>query len=157
YEASLVELEAEEILRTPLPVLYRGDGDRGVQLVVGPFPSIDAIRIAEGFPSARLGLQLIVTGSHLTGKPLWLRFRHTRLGILTSIKLPDADAAPDRLVATIPSDAVAIGAWAAGVVEVTVESGGSANEPPRVSNTVPLALAVTLGPIAPNTVTRVNG
>ena len=153
YEASVVELEADETPRTPLPVLYRGDGDRGVYLAVGPFPSIEAIRVAEGYPSAALGLQLIVTGQQLAGKPLRLRFRHTRLGTPpTVIDIPDADAMPDRLVATIPSGPAANIAWAAGIVEVTLESG--TNDPPRLSNTVSLALAPTIQAISPSPIMR---
>jgi Pvc16 N-terminal domain len=148
YEASLVELEADDTPRTPLPVLYRGDRDRGVYLLVGPFPSIEAIRVAEGYPRAALGLKLIVTGQQLAGKPLQLRFRHTRLDTPPNvIDIPDADAMPDRLVATIPSGLAANAAWAAGIVEVTLESG--ANAPPRLSNTVPLALAPTIQNVAP--------
>jgi hypothetical protein len=153
YEASLVELEADETPRTPQPVLYRGDGDRGVYLVVGPFPIIAAIQVAEGYPNAALGLQLIVTGQQLTGNPVWLRFRHTRLGTLTPIEIPVADATPDRLVATIPSGAAASAAWAAGIVEVTFAAGGSVTNPSRISNTVPLAIAPTIT-IAPNPIAR---
>jgi hypothetical protein len=154
YEASLVELEAEETARSPLPVLYRGDGDRGVLLVVGPFPAIDAIRIAEGFPRAALGLHLIVRGQQLAGKLLRLRFRHVRLGTTTEISIPDADASHDRLVATIPSNATAIADWAAGIVEVTLASGGSATELPRLSNTVPLAIAPTIETLTPSPIAR---
>ena len=154
YEASVVEIEAEETPRSPLPVLYRGADDRGVQLVVGPFPAIDAIRIAEGFPSAALGLQLIVRGRHLAGKPLRLRFRHARLGMTTEIQIPDGDATSDRLVATIPSNQAAITGWAAGIVEVTLASGGSATQPPRLSNTVPLAIAPTISIASPSPITR---
>ncbi len=149
YEASVVELEAEETPRRPLPVLYRGDGDRGVQLVVGPFPKIDAIRVAEGFPSAALGLHLIARGQQLAGKPLRLRFRHARLGTTTEIAIPDADATHDRVVASIPLNAAAAVDWAAGIVEVTLASGGSATQLPRLSNTVPLAIAPTIQTITP--------
>jgi hypothetical protein len=156
YEASVVELEADEIPRHPLPVLYRGDGDRGVQLVVGPFPRIDSIRIAEGFPSAALGLQLIVSGQQFAGKPLRLRFGHVLLDTPPVIEIADADATHDRLVATIPSDAAAIAGWAPGIVEVTLESGGSATQLPRLSNTVPLAIAPTIRSIT-SPVARNNG
>jgi hypothetical protein len=61
--------------------------------------------------------------------------------------MPVGDATSDRLVATVPSGPAANAAWAAGIVEVTLESG--INDPPRLSNTVALAVAPTIERITP--------
>src|SRR5690606_16023724 len=71
YQGTVVLIESEESPHSPLPVLRRGEEDRGVQLLLGPFPIIDSIHIGApeelglhpritAYPSVQLGTALII-------------------------------------------------------------------------------------------------
>jgi hypothetical protein len=160
YEASVVVIDALEAARTVLPVLFRGDGDRGPTVIAGAPPAIHSIHIGEpgdpltgilpnSYPSATLGRRLLIAGERLAGAPVRLRFRHTRLGFAIDAPIAAANVDASRIVFTLPADAAASAAWAAGVFDVTAVVGGTAVEPARLSNRVNLALAPSVAAISP--------
>jgi hypothetical protein len=165
YTASVVLLDALDGGTPALPVLRRGPEDQGVDTRVGPFPSLDAAWI--GFPAsaarrprppsmraAQLGARLSIDGANLGGDAVTLRFSHPLLAPQDiGIGAVDRDASQLRL--TLPHDAAAQTAWAAGLYGVVaiVQRGDSTARSPLW----PLLLAPRITGIAPNPVVRVGG
>ncbi|HEU4778494.1 MAG TPA: DUF4255 domain-containing protein [Steroidobacteraceae bacterium] len=166
YHASVVELDALESGPTALPVLKRGEQDRGVETVLGQFPQLDswwagalaaAARIPRvaSFPAAQLGDRLLLTGATLGGDEVQVRFKHPRLAAATNSVIPVADRGAGELRLTLPDDATALDEWASGIYSVTVivEKGGVE----RISNVMPLVFAPRVTDIQPNPAVRVGG
>jgi hypothetical protein len=160
YEASVVLLESEESPRPPLPVLSRGVTDRGVTLVVGPFPDISRVTVGEAadatagvrpppYPSAALGRTIFVQGSHLAGSALTLRFFHRKLNLTNTVVVDPADVAEREARVTLPDTNAAATAWAPGIMELTAVVAGTPGQDPRTSNTVAVPLAPAITSIAP--------
>lgn len=165
YVASVVLLDALETATAPLPVLRRGADDRGPVADAGAFPTLGAAWI--GFvasadrqprpPSLRaapLGARVVIAGDHLGGDDVTLSFRHpSRPEQRIGIPAEDRDGGLLRL--TLPDDAAAANAWAAGLygVVATVTSGGSS----AVSAIWPFLVAPRIVAIVPNPVARVAG
>lgn len=144
YLASVVLIEAEEAVRTPLPVLTRGEPhpvtgqEQGAVVVAGlvpPHPTLTALEPPDDQPAARLGETVRLHGHHLDGSGHGIVFAHARLGV-THTLAPDA-VGGDELTVTIPPGAPAD--WPAGLyaVHVTVIRDGTEQE----TNTLALALA----------------
>jgi len=108
YEASVVLIESARPQRTPLPVLSRGDEDRGVFTQAAVSPSLREVRPPERKPVAELGDTLEVFGDNLEGEGLTVQLHHNQLddpielaplpGRTSSqlqVELPDATADPD--------------------------------------------------------------
>ncbi len=79
YEISVALIESTLPTRTPLPVLTRGPGDRGVQSqasLTSPFPGLDAVQFPNQQGSARLGDILVLTGQNLSGTNIGVVFNH---------------------------------------------------------------------------------
>ncbi len=70
YVASVVLIESDRPARSPLPVLARGEGDRGVEVAPGlipPVPTLDSVVPPGHQPVARLGEIIELRGHHLDG------------------------------------------------------------------------------------------
>lgn len=68
YEASVVLIESTTPVRTPLPVLMRGDGDRGVLVqasLLPPVPTLESL----SWPSQALNLQPSITLAETSDDP----------------------------------------------------------------------------------------
>ena len=162
YQGTVVLIDAEESPGTVLPVLKRGEGDRGVDTRIGPFPHLDswwagAAAAAEraprppSFPVAQLGARLVLEGSNLGGDTVAVRFSHQRvLGQELEVAAEDRD--PRKLAVTLPDDAPAQAAWAAGIYTVTASLRRGATE--QSSNVMPIALAAHVTAIQPNPAAR---
>lgn len=154
YEASVIVIDALEAARSPLPVLFRGENDRGVILHVGSPPALHSIHIGDpgdpsdgimptSYPSATLGRRLIISGDRLAGRPVTIRFQHTRLDVTNMLLVEPDHVERSRLILALP-DIGSAAAWPAGVYDVTAIIGDSAIELPRISNSIPLALAPSI-------------
>lgn len=165
YTASVVLIEALERETPALPVLRRGEEDRGVDAVVGPFPrleeawvgfleSVDRRPHLPSLRAALLGLRFIINGSNLGGDAVTLCFKHPLLPEQT-IDIAPADRDGDQLRLTLPDDAAAQSEWAAGLYSVvaSVTHGASSSETPIW----PLLLAPRISAIAPNPTAPVSG
>src|SRR6185295_5284305 len=89
YQVSVVLIESKRPSTTPLPVLMRGPGDRGVLLqayVTPPFPNIGSIDFPNKQNAAQQGDILTINGSLLKGDTVTVKFRNHRLN--NDIKLP---------------------------------------------------------------------
>jgi hypothetical protein len=139
YQASVVLIESLRQPKTPLPVLARGEGDRGPSAVPGldpPFPRLDAIEMPGRLQSAaRPGDTITVRGAHLDATPLRIELRHPLVPDPHTIEpLPGGGA--DRVRATLPLD---LDDWPAGFSALSVVLGES--EKKRTTNALPLAIA----------------
>jgi hypothetical protein len=165
YTASVVLIEALERETPALPVLRRGQEDRGVGAVVGPFPRLEEawvgfVESADRRPrlpslrAAPLGSRIFINGSNLGGDAVMLRFKHPLLPAQT-IDIAPADRDGDQLRLTLPDDTAAQSAWAAGLYSVvaSVTRGAASSETP----VWPLLLAPRISAIAPNPAASVGG
>jgi hypothetical protein len=80
YEVSVLLIESNRPVKTPLPVLMRGSNDKGVIAqadLIPPFPTLEQLQLPNGQPSLRLGERLIFKGNHLNSEGnLVVRFLH---------------------------------------------------------------------------------
>src|SRR5262249_17659024 len=81
YQVSVVLIESMRATRAPLPVLRRGDGDRGAEVVAGSLPeiegirvplsgvfgAIDNVRLAKTLPNAQLNDEIAILGRNFSG------------------------------------------------------------------------------------------
>ena len=146
YHANVVLIEAEESGPSALPVLQRGQEDRGVETAPdpqSPFPALESIHIGvpedvgveplpRSDPGAQLGAFLILRGRNLTGETVEVELRHSRLSepdhpqFLPPQKLtvlPTERTATEIRVA-IPNDVAAQTEWRAGPYTVSVIASG---------------------------------
>lgn len=166
YVGTVVLIDALENAPAALPVLQRGEGDRGVETRVGALPRLTgywagAPESAErrprlpSLPAAQLGARLVVEGQQLGGDAATLRFTHPKLGTPVELAVAAADRTATAWALTLPDDVAAQDAWAAGIygVSAVVDRGGQ----PVSSDTLPMVLAPRLSAIAPPTAVRVGG
>ena len=160
YEVSVVLIESRRPARTPLPVLKRGEDDRGVDAqgnLTPPFPTLLGIVFpTERQPSARLGDTLLLRGHHLDGNSLTARFSNPRLNSPPEIVLPVLIATTDTtdIPVTLP---VAVTGWVAGyyTVSLIINRSDPAN-PIRTTNELSFSIAPRLT-IAPAEQTHAAG
>lgn len=169
YHANVVLIEAEEGGPSALPVLRRGQEDRGVEATPdasSPFPELESIHVGlpedvgseplpRSFPGARLGAFLILRGRNFSGETVEVEFRHTRFSEPgyprflppKTFTVPPAARTAGEIRLAIPNDAAAQTEWRTGPysVAVIVNSGGKIH----VSNSAALVLAPLIGSISP--------
>ncbi len=147
YEVSVVLIESRRASTTPLPVLMRGPGDRGVLLqpyVVPPYPYIESINFPGNQNAAQQGDILTIKGSRLKGDTVAVRFKNRRLtaGIELAV---EAGATDEEVKVKLPSDP---NQWVAGPYSASVVV-RKAGEPDKISNDLPFMLVPTVNfPIA---------
>jgi hypothetical protein len=163
YQGTAVLIQSEEGAASPLPVLMRGEGDRGVQVLLGASPLLERIHVCApddadvhprppSYPSAQLGSTLILSGQNLSGDSVTVCFTHPRLTAAKKLPVPEKDRSASEVRVAILDDAPAQTEWAAGLYNVTVAVKVGATE--RVSNRVPLVLAPRVKSISPNPAQR---
>ncbi len=155
YEASVVLIESTRPARTPVPVLQRGEADRGVKSIFGPFPQVGAVgRPRATRPGIQLGDVVELIGQNLGGMEARVRFRHARLDQSAALsgpnELPALDGSTNIRLSVqlpLPSDNAALPSWPAGYYQVTVRLPGDPGEPDAASNQMSLLLAPILNPL----------
>jgi hypothetical protein len=146
YEVSVALIESALPKKTPLPVLTRGPGDRGVTSqpsLVPPFPAIDGIQFPNAQTSARLGDALVLTGNNLDGTNVTVAFKHPLLA--AAIEVAPASGTATEVRVSVPN---APAAWPAGfyTVRVLVQRPGDSFR--RATNELSFAVAprITIAP-----------
>jgi hypothetical protein len=160
YQVSVVLIESTRPVRSPLPVLSRGQDDRGVTSVTGGLPILEEVRVpfsgtftngarlTRTAPSAQLGDELALLGQGFVGDSVSVTFKHQRIAgtfqlaqILTTtddaiiVRLPAPGSAADPNAPTAT--------WPAGfyTAAVTLKQAGG---PDRISNEIAFSLAPTI-------------
>jgi hypothetical protein len=157
YEVSVVLIDSNRPIRAPLPVLRRGDLDRGPVAQPGltpPFPTLTQLAAEDPRFSPQPGDEVRLSGFHLAGDKVEVLFRHPAL--LAPLSLDPLPGATDRdLTVKIPDDASADD-WAAGIysVSVAVSTTTAMGADERMTNEHPMSLGPRVEAIAPNPVTR---
>lgn len=139
YVASVVLIEAARPTRTPLPVLVRGEADRGVLTqpsLVSPYPTLTAAIPPDKQSSIRLGGTLTLEGHDLGNATTQLRFESELLSAPIAVTA-DSGSNAEKLLVTIPNTPAD---WPAGIWRVSAVV-TRAGEPPRTSNAVAFLLA----------------
>ncbi|MCF6218063.1 MAG: DUF4255 domain-containing protein [Gammaproteobacteria bacterium] len=155
YEVSVVLIDSTRFAKTALPVLKRGEDDRGVSAqadLTPPFPAITDIVAPNQQTSALLGDTLILSGHHLDGDTVMVRFSHPRLTSPIDITALTGGT-ESQISVQIPNNPAD---WRVGfyAVEVIINKAG---EQDRRTNLLPFSLAPRIMGIAPpNPVVR-NG
>jgi Pvc16 N-terminal domain len=149
YEVGVTLIESTRATVTPLPVLMRGANDQGVdaQGNTGPqLPTLLTVTPPNAQPAAVLGDVLALTGAHLDGSNVGVRFLHRTWTTPVEIA-PQPGGTATALAVQIPN---APAAWPAGfyAVEVLVQRTGETFR--RATNQLSFALAPTLA-LAPAT------
>lgn len=147
YQVSVVLIESTRPPRTPLPVLKRGEDDRGVVSqpdLTPPFPALSSLKLPPRRLSAQPGDIISIFGSRLAGGTARLRSLH-----LASPPQPATTVVSDaQLDVSLPNN---LGAGFYTIaVEVTTPHGTTS------SNELSLAVAPVLTAL-PAAVTRVGG
>lgn len=149
YEVTVLLIDSRAPVRAPLPVLQRGEGDRGVATVAGLAPNLSEIRPPRSQPAVRLGEDIVIAGEQLATADATIRFTSSRLA--QQIEIPPASGTkPGELLVHLPSkaeDAGALSRWAPGfyTAALVVKKSGV---PAMASNEVAFALApqITVSP-----------
>lgn len=94
YEVSVVLIESQLAKRSSLPVLSRGNEDRGVDTLVALPPTLLGVNFPKRKPAAELGDTLIIAGEQLSSYPVTVRLRHPLLAeaiVVTPIEIRPAE------------------------------------------------------------------
>jgi hypothetical protein len=149
YQVTVLLIDSHLPVKAPLPVLQRGEGDRGVTTLAGPLASLSEIRPPNLQPAARLGEDIAVVGEQLTGADAVVRFTSARLK--QRVELPAANGAqPGELLVHLPNqveDPGAMSRWAPGFYTAALVV-RKVSVPALVSNEVAFVLAprITVSP-----------
>jgi hypothetical protein len=151
YQATVVLIDSERTSVTPLPVLTRGEGDVGPQVVpepTPPYPTLFRAEPADGREAALLDEIVTLHGHHLE-EATTARLVGRRLAEPLLVPLqPGAAAASAKL--RLPSDATVL---PAGLYSLSLLA-GSGEEDERETNAVALAVAPELLDVAPDPAAR---
>jgi Pvc16 N-terminal domain len=142
YEVTVVLIDSRLPVKAALPVVKRGEDDRGVTSAAGLLPSLDEIRPPQSQPAARLGEDIAIAGKQLTTVDTTVRFNSPR--VAQPIELaPQPGPAPGEVTVHIPDqaqDPEALSRWAPGFYTVGLVQ-QRAGLRPMTSNELAFALA----------------
>ncbi|MDT8321045.1 MAG: DUF4255 domain-containing protein [Xanthomonadales bacterium] len=122
YEVSVVLIESTRPPSSPLPVLRRGEGDRGAAVMAAAAPTLAGLRFPNQKPAANLGDTVTLLGENLAAQGVSVRLRHPRLDHFVELE-PEEPASGNELRFTIPGpsdDAAAGSKWPAGFYVLSV-------------------------------------
>jgi uncharacterized protein DUF4255 len=151
YQVSVVLIESSLPTKAPLPVLQRGDDDRGVASepsLVPPFPTLTELVLPAKQASARLGDTVIVRGHHLDQGTVTVRFTNPHLTAAPPFSVGAATATEVQVTLDGPNAAQK---WVAGFYTVALLLKDGERE--RATNELPLTVAPRVT-AAPADVTR---
>lgn len=155
YEVRVVLIESDRARRTPLPVLRRGEDDRG-PVAQGdttlPFPVLAEVLAPGGAAAARLGEEIRLTGANLVAAQVRVRLTHPLLP--EPVVLTPSLALDNEIRVDVPADPDDIPAGLWSVAAQLTDVGGI----DRLTNEVPLAVAprITTDPL-PTVVRQPDG
>jgi hypothetical protein len=143
YEVSVALIDSTQPTKTPLPVLARGSGDKGIAShanLTSPLPNLQSIAFPANQTVARLGDLLTLTGSNLDGSSAGVMFTHPLLP--NPIELaPMAGSTPVQVTVQIPNSPAA---WPAGIYTLCYGVQRPGESFRRMTNQLPFSLAPRL-------------
>jgi hypothetical protein len=150
YEATVVLIDSQAPSRASLPVLRRGAQDRGVVSTASMAPSLGGVSLPHAQAAARLGDDLVLSGSQLSAASVLVRFNSLRLDAPVDVA-PTEGAVPGTLQVHLADgieDPQAPSRWAPGIYTVSLLA-QPPGLPALLSNELPLALApaITVSPL----------
>ncbi len=150
YEVTVVLIDSRTPVRSPLPVLTRGEGDRGVTTVASTPPQLREIRPPHSQPAARLGEDVAILGDGLTSTDTMVRFVGPRFAQPIELA-PNSGGSSSEITVHLPGkaeDAGALSRWAPGFYTVALVQKRD-GVPPISSNELAFALApqITVTPL----------
>ncbi len=122
YEVTVLLIDSRTPTKSPLPVLQRGEDDRGVAMVAGLAPRLSGVRPPNSQPAARLGEEIVVGGEQLTAADAAVRFTTPRLPEPIELA-PGTGGTPTELPVHLPDkteDALALARWVPGFYTVAL-------------------------------------
>lgn len=152
YEVSVVLIESKHPAKTPLPVLTRGPGDEGVIAqphLIPPYPTLEATTPPNKQPGVRLGEVLTLSGHHLGGDNVVLRFMNPHLP--RAIEVPaQAGGTEKEIEVQLPVEPAN---WPAGVYTLAAVISKTGEED-RTTNEIPFMIApriitIDIAPLSP--------
>ena len=153
YLVSVVLIQATDPVRAAPPVLKRGPDDKGPSAAAAPGPSLLNVRTfsSDLLPAARLGDDLLLTGTGLTTTGVTVVLEHTEAGLSQELPVA-ASSSPFGLTVHVPSigdDVNAMSNWASGLYAVKLRI-SQPKVPTWTTNSVPIALAplITVTPLS---------
>ncbi|HEY9102455.1 DUF4255 domain-containing protein [Chitinimonas sp.] len=146
YTVSVVLIQATSPAQAPLPVLRRGEDDRGPVTTAALAPALSGVRsaVSDTFPAVRLGDGLVVLGSNLTPAPGMVAvLDHTMAGQRNELPVSAGPVAGSLLVQlpTFDQGGDVMQAWSVGVWSLSLRLDAAKPQLALRSNSVPLALA----------------
>ncbi len=150
YEISVVLIESDRASNTPLPVLKRGEDDRGASVLAAPAPSLTGLRFANQKPSAELGDLISLLGKHLSDDNTIVRLQHPLLNSFIDIQ-PEPPLSETEMALQIPTfadDAELGSKWPAGFYTLSLVT-QITDVPTLVSNSVSMPLSPSIESIDP--------
>jgi len=152
YEVSVVLIESSKAIKSPLPVIKRGEQDRGPSIVPSPGPSISGFRYPNLKPAANFGDIITILGEHLAGAGIKVRFQHPKLTEAIELTAEDASTEHELKVKidAVADDAEVGSKWPAGFYQVSLQV-DLPDTPAWTSNTLSMALAPEILSVSPQT------
>lgn len=160
YQVSVVLIDSTRTNSAPLPVLKRGEQDRGANVTAAPAPAISGLRFQNQKPGAEFGDLITILGEHLASDDIVIRFQHPLLvdsinpSILKPIDvLPEPDRTDTEMTVKLPAqadDADVGSKWPAGFYSVAL-SVKRPELPAVTSNSLALPLSPKIVSVDPNT------
>jgi len=150
YELSVVLIESDRASSAPLPVLKRGEEDRGANVLSSPAPSLNGLRFVNQKPSAELGDTVTLLGKQLSDVNTLVRLQHPELNSSIDIQ-PEVPINESEMVLQIPafSDDAELGSkWPAGFYSLSLVT-KAPGVPAVVSNAVSMPLSPSIESIDP--------
>jgi Pvc16 N-terminal domain len=159
YQVSVVLIESTLSSKTPLPVLRRGEEDRGAEVGAGSLPVVEEIRVpmsgafsalanvrlAKTLPSAQLNDEIAILGRNFSAGGAHVRLKHPL--VAAPFELQPTQMDDQTIIVKLPDAAAASATWPAGfyTASVIVSNAGARD---RVSNeqVFSLAPAITIPP-----------
>lgn len=150
YEVSVVLIDSAVPARTPLPVLMRGNDDRGIKAqanLLPPCPTLDSLELPNQQVVAQLGDRFLLRGYSLESDDglAQVRFSHPRLEEPLTLE-GEVQNGGDAIAVTLPDQAAP---WLAGFYTLTVQLQQAGRE--EISNALSVAIAPRIESISRDT------
>jgi hypothetical protein len=157
YEVSVVLIESGKDIKSPLPVLKRGEHDQGASVLPSPSPEISGFRFPNQKPAANLGDTITLLGENLSGAGITVRFKHPRRTDPIE-KEPEANSSEFELLVKIPdaTDPGVVSDWSAGFYKVSLVV-RLPDTPVWTSNILSMPLSPEIKTLNPTTIIAADG